>query len=196
MAMLILASRSPVRKALLSGAGLTFETRPADVNERALEAKLAGDGGAAVAMGLAEVKAQVAPGAVVIGADQVLEFEGRLLHKPETMAAARSQLLELRGKTHHLHAGVALAVGGRVVWSHVESAELTMRKFADDELDAVLALEGERALGSVGGYRLEGPSIRLFERVAGDYFSILGLPLLPLLQALRVHAPQVFEGFT
>jgi septum formation protein len=194
--MLILASRSPARKALLAGAGLTFETRPADVKERAIEVSRAGDAPETVARALAEAKALAVAGDAVIGADQVLAVSDRLLHKAGTLAAARDQLLGLRGRTHALHSGVALAIGGAIAWSHVDTALLTMRAFSEAELDAVLAQEGAAALASVGGYRLEGPSIRLFETIEGDYFTILGLPLLPLLAALRTHAPQTLGGFT
>ena len=194
--MLILASKSPTRKALLTGAGLAFDVRVADVNERAIEAEMAGDEAPAIAKRLAEAKALAVPGDLVIGADQVLAFEGALLHKPATIEQARDQLIALRGKTHSLHAGVAIARNDSILWSHTDSAALTMRPFSDAELDAVLAQEGDEVLGSVGGYRLEGPSVKLFERVEGDYFTILGLPLLPLLAALRMHAPEVFEGFT
>ncbi len=194
--MLILASESATRKALLSGAGLRFETSPARIDERAAEAALLGKGAdsAAVARGLAELKAiavsERQPEALVIGADQVLVVGDRLLHKPADAAAARRQLDDLRGRTHKLQAGVALASGGKLLWSSVEEASLTMRDFSDDERDAILALEGPDIVRSVGAYRLEGPSIRLFERIEGDYFTILGLPLLPLLAALRQHAPR------
>ena len=193
--MLILASESKTRRALLHGAGLAFEARPAGVNEREIEAVALMNGASPelVAQELAEAKATAFPGAVVIGADQVLALDGELLHKTADLEAARRQLDRLRGKTHQLHAAVALAREGRVVWSTVETAELTMHDFSDAERDRVLALEGDAVLGTVGAYRIEGPSIRLFERVAGDYFTILGLPLLPLLAALRVHAPEVFS---
>jgi septum formation protein len=191
--MLILASRSAARNALIAGAGLQFESCPAPVDEREPAADAAGS--AAAAQKLAEAKALAVardrPGAVVIGADQGLDCEGSALHKPTDMAAARDQLRWLRGRTHQLHAGVALARGDQLLWSHVESASLTMRDFSDIELDATLKLEGDAVLGSVGAYRLEGPSIRLFERIAGDYFTILGLPMLPLLAALRQHAPDL-----
>ena len=193
--MLILASESKTRRALLYGAGLAFEARPAGVNEREIEAVALMNGASPelVAQELAEAKAMALAGAVVIGADQVLALDGELLHKTADLEAARGQLDRLRGKTHHLHAAVALACEGRVVWSTIETAELTMHDFTDAERDRVLALEGDAVLGTVGAYRIEGPSIRLFERVAGDYFTILGLPLLPLLAALRVHAPEVFR---
>lgn len=194
--MLILASQSHTRKALLAGTGLRFETSPAQIDERALEAEVLGKGGdaVAVAQSLAEAKALAVssgrPGAAVIGADQVLARGDELLHKPESRAAAAAQLDRLRGSTHFLHAGLALARRGKVLWSTTETASLTMRTFDRVERDTVLALEGDAVLGSVGGYRLEGPSIRLFERIEGDYFTILGLPLLPLLAALRQHAPE------
>lgn len=197
--MLILASQSQTRKALLTGAGLRFDTSPAQIDERALEAEVLGKGGDALAVArhLAEAKAIAVstahPTAMVIGADQVLALDHELLHKPVDLADAAQQLDRLRGRVHFLHAGVALASNGSVLWSGTESAKLTMRAFDVAERDAVLALEGSAVLGSVGGYRLEGPSIRLFEQVEGDYFTILGLPLLPLLAALRQHAPQTLE---
>lgn len=196
--MLILASRSPTRKALLAGAGLRFETSPAPIDERALEAEVLGKGSdaPAVARCLAEAKALAVaasrPG-VVIGADQVLACDGELLHKPDNLSAAARQLDRLAGRTHFLHAGVALASQGRLLWSSTETAGLTLRRFEAAERDLVLALEGPEVLGSVGAYRLEGPSIRLFERIDGDYFTILGLPLLPLLAALRQHAPETLS---
>ena len=221
--MLILASQSAARKALLAGAGLRFEASPAAIDERAIEAAVLGKGGdaVAVALSLAEAKAlSVAAnhaGAVVIGADQVLAVAGgqpmadgplpasptrgevqgvlgaKVLHKPADMADAARQLDCLRGRTHQLHSGVTLARDGVVLWSAVETATLTMRAFSEAERDEILALEGEAVLGSVGAYRLEGPSVRLFERIEGDYFTILGLPLLPLVAALRVHTPHLME---
>ena len=195
--MLILASKSATRKALLAGAGLRFESSPAPIDERAIENGLLGKHPSALAQQLAVEKAlavsRLHPEATVIGGDQVLAFTTQL-HKPADLSEARSQLLLLRGKTHHLHAGVALARAGETLWADVETATLTMREFDEPELDAVLALEGAAVLSSVGGYRLEGPSIHLFERIEGDYFTILGLPLLKLLAALRHHAPS--ERFT
>ncbi|HUV33268.1 MAG TPA: Maf family protein, partial [Devosiaceae bacterium] len=116
-----------------------------------------------------------------------------LLHKPADIDAARARLDRLRGRTHYLHSAVALVHAGEIVWSKLVTAALTMREFSDSERDAVLALEGESALLSVGGYRLEGPAIRLFETIDGDYFAILGLPLLELLATLREHAASAIE---
>jgi septum formation protein len=202
VSMLILASQSLVRQTLLANAGLRFRSCPAQIDERRLETDSLGTGAgpAAVARALAEAKAQAIaaqhPEALVIGCDQVLDLDGELLHKPASPVEAGTQLLRLRGRTHKLHAGIALAQHSNLVWSMVESAALTMRAFAREEMEAVLAAEGKAALNSVGGYRLEGPSIRLFERFEGDYFTILGLPLLPLLAALRQYGPHELDGFT
>ena len=193
--MLILASQSSARKALLAGAGLRFDTARAAIDERALEtaARAAGADAPEVALALAEAKAKAVSkdqnSAFVIGADQTLALGPELLHKPMDRNEAARQLDRLRGRSHHLHAGVALAQNGQILWSGVETATLTLRDFSQAERDDVLDREGEAILGCVGSYRLEGPSIRLFAEVDGDYFTILGLPLLPLLAALRTHAP-------
>ncbi len=198
--MLILASTSAARKALLGGAGLDFESSPAPIDERAEEANALGKAPGAVAVHLATAKARAVsalhPGATVIGGDQVLSLGDAIFHKPANMAAARAQLDALAGRTHRLTSALALARDGAVLWSHSSIAELTMRSFSTAERDAVLAEEGDAVLGSVGVYRLEGPSIRLFDTIVGDYFTILGLPLLPLLAALREHAPATLKGFT
>ncbi|RUT30149.1 septum formation inhibitor Maf [Arsenicitalea aurantiaca] len=197
--MLILASQSRTRHTLLEQAGLVFLARPARIDERAVEknALAAVPDARDVALNLAVAKAAdisaTEPGAVVIGADQTLALGTELLHKPASRDDAAEQLMRLSGKTHRLHAGVALLRDGEVLWADVHSAELTMRAFSKAECEAILALEGDRILASVGGYRLEGPSIRLFEAVSGDYFTILGLPLLPLLGALRHHAPELLD---
>ena len=198
--MLILASASSTRKALLDKAGLNVTAQPAPIDERALETEALAAGGDArdVALLLAQRKAEAVsaarPGAIVIGADQTLALGLELLHKPATMEEAAQQLDRLRDKTHRLHAGVALVRDGAFLWSDLQTAELTMRDFSADERDSILALEGPAVLASVGGYRLEGPSIRLFASVQGDYFTILGLPLLPLLAALRDIAPELFNS--
>ena len=197
--MLILASQSSTRKALLEQAGLRFAAMPASIDERMLEEAVldAGGDGRDVALLLAEKKAAAVaaghPGAIVIGADQTLSLGTALLHKPATRAEAAAQLDHLRGKTHRLHAAVALVRDNVLLWSGVETAELTLREFSAEERDDVLDREGDAALASVGGYRLEGPSIRLFDTVSGDYFTILGLPLLPLLAALRALAPETLH---
>lgn len=195
--MLILASSSATRKALLDKAGLRFDAIPAAIDERGIETTAfdAGADARDIALLLARRKAEAVsalnPGAYVIGADQTLALGLELLHKTDTRAAAAQQLDHLRGKTHRLHAAVTLVRDGQLLWSDVQTAELTMRDFSSEERDSVLDLEGDAILGSVGSYRLEGPSIRLFETVVGDYFTILGLPLLPLLAALRDLAPEL-----
>ena len=199
LSMLILASASATRKALLAKAGLRFAAHVASVDERALESEALAAGGDArdVALLLARHKAAAIsahhPADVVIGADQTLSLGPELLHKPGSRAEAIAQLDHLRGKTHRLHAAVTLVRDGVLLWSDMQTAELTMREFSAAERDQVLELEGNDILGSVGSYRLEGPSIRLFETVTGDYFTILGLPLLPLLAALRDIAPELLE---
>lgn len=164
-----------------------------------MERELLGKGGGPrdVAESLAIAKAREVSSrmeeALVIGADQVLALGDSLFHKPVDRAEALRHLELLAGRTHQLHAGLALVRGGEILWSHVETASLTMRESSEAEREAVLALEGDAVLGSVGGYRLEGPSIRLFESIDGDYFTILGLPVLPLLAALRQVAPDLLE---
>lgn len=187
---LILASKSAARSALLAGAGLKFETTGAGVDEDAFKAeRLAkGEGPREVAVRLSELKAlavsRTRPG-LVIGADQTLDLGGRLIDKAASLAEARRRLEDLRGRIHHLHSGVAVAQAGRVVWSNVETATLFVREFSDAWLDGYLARQGETILSSVGCYQLEGEGVQLFDRIEGDYFTILGLPLLPLLEFLR-----------
>ncbi|MEO8685060.1 MAG: Maf family protein [Devosia sp.] len=200
--MLILASASATRKALLAQAGLSFVAVPAAIDERSVEAAAIASGadGRDIALLLARAKAAAVardhPGAFVIGADQTLALGTELLHKPVNRADAALQLDRLRGKTHRLHAAVTLVQDDILLWSDIQTAELTLRDFSDDDRDDVLTREGDAILASVGGYRLEGPSIRLFEAITGDYFTILGLPLLPLLAALRQFAPDVLKDAT
>ena len=186
--MLILASNSAARKALLSGAGLHFESSPAPIDERAEEASVLGKGPAVVARHLAEAKAlavsRLKPQDTVIGADQTLSLEGEIFHKPVSIETARQQLGRLRNRTHRLSCGVALARGGGIVWSHMAEADLTMRDFTDAERDAILQTEGLAALASVGAYRLEGPSVQLFARIEGDYFAVMGLSLVRLVELM------------
>jgi septum formation protein len=188
---IILASGSKARVGLLKAAGLDFTARAAPVDERAVEAPLlkAGAGAPAIATALADAKALAvsltSPDALVIGADQVLDFQGEHWTKPASTAEARVQLRRLAGATHRLISAVALARGGSIVWRCAEEARLTMRALSDAEIDAYLARTGDAALASVGAYQLEGLGIQLFATIAGDYFAILGLPLLPLLAELR-----------
>jgi septum formation protein len=187
----VLASRSAARIALLSGAGVVFTAAASTVEERAVEAPLIAGGAspAGVAAALADAKAMDLShrmaDALVIGADQTLELDGNRWTKPETMAMAREQLARLSGRAHQLHSAVAIARGGTVTWRHRATATLTVRPLSAATIDAYLAEVGDVALSSVGAYQLEGTGVRLFERVEGDYFTILGLPLLPLLARLR-----------
>jgi len=188
----ILASKSAARRAVLTGAGIGFEVQVSGVDEDVLKDQLLAQGASVsqIAEALAEQKAlkvsQTVPG-LVIGSDQTLEFEGRLYDKAETLEAARERLQTLRGKTHQLHSAVVVARAGEVIWREVVSSTLTMREFTDAFLESYLASEGPEALGSVGCYRLEGPGAQLFSKIEGDYFAILGLPLMGLLDLLRAH---------
>lgn len=187
--MIILASNSKVRHALLAQAGIAHEVRSSPFDEAAAKPGLAGQQPRAVAQALALCKAQAVsalfPQALVIGADQTLDVESESLSKPVSAAEARLHLQRLRGRTHQLHSAVACTRGPATLWQHVDSASLTMRAFSDHFLDTYLAAEGAAALESVGSYKLEGRGLQLFDAISGDYFTILGLPLLPLLQFLR-----------
>lgn len=188
----ILASKSAARRAVLEGAGVPFEAASAGVDEEVAKVELLarGVGPQAIAETLAERKAQAVsrsrPG-LVIGADQTLEFAGRLYDKVESVTAAGERLKLLRGKPHQLHSAVVVAKDGAAIWRETVSATLVMRDFSDAFLEAYLATEGEAALGSVGCYRLEGRGAQLFARIEGDYFAILGLPILGLFDLLRQH---------
>jgi len=190
---LILASASEVRARVLRNVGVAFDIRPAHVDEDAVKDSLLASGAPLrnVADALAELKAvrisNAAPTALVLGADQVLAFEGELVSKCESLDEARNLLRRLRGKKHELISALVLAKGGSAIWRHVETARLTMRDFSDAFVDDYLAAEGKGLLKGVGCYRLEGRGPQLFERIEGDYFAILGLPLVPLLTALRQH---------
>jgi septum formation protein len=188
---LVLASKSAARAAMLKAAGLDVRLAPADIDERALDEAWAAEGRspAEIARLLAEAKASAVsrahPGTVVIGADQTLALGARRLSKAGSPDEARANLAALRGETHQLHSGVALARDGVTVFADVATADMTMRAFSDVFLDAYLARVGDRVLSSVGCYQFESEGIQLFERIEGDYFTILGMPLLPLLAALR-----------
>jgi septum formation protein len=191
MTMLILASASGARARLLREAGLSFGVRPADIDELALKNSLRAQDtdNNRVAGKLAEAKAlnvlEASPQALVLGCDQVLLCEGRLFDKPRDIAEARQMLMFLRGKTHQLISALALARDGKVVWRHEDRASLHMRDFSETFLAAYLKTEGMTVMGSVGCYRLEGRGAQLFDRIEGDFFAILGLPLIALLGALR-----------
>ncbi|GBE43285.1 septum formation protein Maf [bacterium BMS3Bbin10] len=194
---LVLGSRSASRAALLEAAGLTFETDPADIDEDAIRKVITRDrntGASDVADVLARAKAETVaerhPGALVIGADQVLAAGDELFEKPATMKEARRTLLTLRGRTHQLHTAVALAREGNVIWGYVDSSDLTMRALTPEYIGKYLAAAGESVLQSVGAYQLEGLGVNLFDEIRGDYFAILGLPLLPLLAELRREGGQ------
>ena len=186
---LILASKSAARRAMLEGAGVPFSVQVADVDEDAVKATHDPADAAGLAVELARAKALAVsrhdPEAWVLGADQTLAFAGGLVSKAPSMAAARAQLGALRGRSHQLHSGAALAHNGQVVWTGVDTATMRVRDFSETFLDAYLAAEGETLLGSVGSYRLEGMGAQLFEAVEGDYFTVLGLPLWPVLAELR-----------
>ena len=190
-AKLILASASPYRKALLANAGLDVASVKPEIDERAAEAPLKETGATPedVALVLAIAKANEVsernPGALVIGSDQTLSLGGEIFHKPADMEAARRHLLKLSGKTHQLNSAVAIVRDGETLWSHVGIARLTMRRLEPAFIGRHLARVGNKALSSVGAYQIEGEGIQLFEKIEGDYFTIVGLPLLPLLAALR-----------
>ncbi len=184
---LILASKSAARRAVLTDAGVPFTVQVADVDEDAL--KTPGVDPVELAVELARAKALAVSRhdaeAWVLGADQTLDFDGGLISKAPTLATARERLIAMRGRTHQLHSGAALARNGQVVWSGVDTVEMRMRDFSDAFLDAYLAAEGEALLTCVGSYRLEGLGSQLFEAIEGDYFTVLGLPLWPVLAELR-----------
>jgi septum formation protein len=186
---LVLASQSAARRTLLEAAGIAIELQPAHLDERSLEADAAWQEPAAVAAFLARKKASFVaasrPGRLVLGADQILALGTKRFSKPVDRAAARSHLAALCGRTHELHSAIAFAQDATVLFEHVETARLTMRAFSDGFLDRYLETAGTAATASVGAYQIEGPGIQLFERIDGDYFTILGLPLLQALDFLR-----------
>lgn len=193
MPRLILASQSEIRARLLANAGVVVEALPARIDEDGIRAALEADGATPrdIADALAEMKARKLaekhPDAVVIGCDQVLDFRKTVWGKPETPDAARAQLQALRGQTHRLLSAVVLYEGAEPVWRHVGEVRLTMREFSDAFLDDYLARNWDSARHSVGAYKLEEEGVRLFSSVEGDYFTVLGLPLLPLLAYLGLR---------
>jgi septum formation protein len=186
---LVLASRSVARRTLLQAAGIAVELKPADLDERSVEANAVSQEPAAIAAFLAREKAAtvaaLCPGRLVLGADQTLALGARRFSKPVDRASARAQLAALCGRTHELHSAIAFVQDATVLLEHVDTARLTMRSFSQHFLDHYLDHVGTAATASVGAYQIESPGIQLFEHIDGDYFTILGLPLLPALDFLR-----------
>ena len=187
--MIVLASTSVARQSMLHNAGLAFTIARPDVDERALVIDNPQWPPRETALKLAEAKAMDVSchhaGAFVIGADQVLSIGERIYGKPRDRAQCRQQLCELRGRPHSLISAVVLVRSGKTVWSHVGESRLTMRDYSDEFLETYLDAIGDDCVTSVGGYKIEGPGVQLFSTVSGDHFTILGLPLLPLLEKLR-----------
>lgn len=191
----MLASASPVRRRLLEGAGLNIEVMPSGIDEDAVRTALLGEGDDIDPADLAEVLARTKADDVVartdvrhvVGADQVLAFDGRIFSKPADVDEARAHLLELCGQTHVLHSAAALAEDGEIVWARVDSVRVTLRQFSPTFLGRYMADVGDAVLGSVGCYQLEGLGIQLIEKIEGDYHTVLGIPFLALLQELRAR---------
>jgi septum formation protein len=190
---LVLASQSSARRILLTAAGVPIDAHPADIDERGLErglesAAIAPSAGAVAAL-LAREKAIAVEsryrGRLTLGADQTLTLDAKRFAKPADRKAARAQLCELRGRTHELHSAVAFVQHGAVLFEYVATARLTMRNFSDDFLELYLDAVGDAAMASVGAYQIEGLGVQFFERVDGDYFTVLGLPLMEVLEFLR-----------
>ena len=196
----ILASGSAIRRNLLQGAGLSLHVQPAAIDERALEAQAADRQPAELADALARAKARDVsrqnPDAWVIGADQVLDHDGTVLHKAAGRQEAAAKLARLQGSTHRLTSAACLARNGETLWTGHDSASLAMRPLTPTAIDAYLDKAGDAATQSVGAYRLEELGAALFDRIEGDYFTILGLPLLPLLAALRDNGIDPVTGGT
>ena len=188
---LILASQSQSRRAMLGGAGVAYQAVPAALDERALEVGLAGAAAGAVALALAEAKALAVsafhPGALVLGSDSLVEVAGRRFDKPASRAEAAEHLRFFSGQTMQLHSAAALARDGQVLWRHGDCAALNVRTLSEPFIEQDLAIEWPAVAGCVGVFRIEGRGVQLFESIAGSHFTVLGMPLLPVLGALRQH---------
>lgn len=186
---LILASTSPFRRMLMRNAGLEFTCESPGVDERQIERRENLNDAEDIAVALAREKALAVgvrnPEALVIGCDQTMSLDGTVFHKPDGLESARRQLLELRGRCHRLNSAIVLTSGSEILWSFVGIANLTMRQFSDEFLESYLERVSSKACQSVGGYQLEAEGVQLFSGIEGDYFTILGLPLIPLLERLR-----------
>ena len=185
--MIVLASKSATRRTMLAAAGVEFEVRPAAVDERALEAQMEGESPDRVALALAQAKALSVEGGVrpVLGSDSVVTVAGRRFDKPASRAQAAEHLRFFSGRTMHLHSAAALAVSGAVRWRHVATASLQVREMSERFIELYLAAEWPEVSQCVGVFRIEGLGVQLFEAIEGDMFTVLGMPLLPVLGALR-----------
>ena len=189
---IILASGSKIRREILEGAGLEFEVIAKPVDEAAIKESMLAENSRLqdIADALAEAKAmrvsRVEPG-LVIGSDQIMVMDNQLYDKPASIDDARERLKEMRGKTHYLVGATVICENGQAVWRHLAKSKLTVRDFSDDFLDDYIEAEGESLIKSVGAYRFEGPGAQLFSSVEGNFFSILGLSLLPILDYLRIR---------
>jgi len=186
---LVLASSSAIRRAVLEAAGIPVEVRPAELDERVIEGQAARASASEAALVLAQAKASAVaarmPGRIILGADQILALKAKRFSKPADRAAARQQLLMLRGRTHDLNSAFAVVRDQNLLHGGIEVARLTMRAFSDEFLERYLDVAADAITASVGGYQLERVGIHLFDKIEGDHFTILGLPLLPLLAFFR-----------
>jgi septum formation protein len=188
MTRLILASGSAIRRQILDGAGVAFEIQTSGVDEDAIKAEWTGKNPSGLAVKLAEAKAkavQAGEETLILGADQILGLDGQMYDKARSKDEARARLQTLRGRTHILHSGLAAVRKGETIWTHTEDSHLSVRDFSDAFLDHYMETAGDELKASVGAYAFEGLGAQLFEKIEGDYYAILGLPLLPVLALLR-----------